>query len=170
MAGELRENVVGKDFGNQAHAFDVGEMLAIGGGDAGRFLAAMLESVEREIGFARGLRMAVDGYDATFFVELVRSREQGTGIRDQVCRFANLFGFVGHSINALKHQPAHGVTSLWRSASRAEAQRVRSSESGAEMKDSPSTLISRRLPPVVPMCAEKKLCWPAMASISERLL
>jgi hypothetical protein len=27
--------------------------------------------------------MAVDGDDAAFFVELVRSRDQGTGIRDQ---------------------------------------------------------------------------------------
>ena len=35
VAGELGENIVSEDFRNQAHAFDVGEMLAVGGGDAG---------------------------------------------------------------------------------------------------------------------------------------
>jgi hypothetical protein len=31
----------------------------------------VLEGVERQIGFASGVRMAVDSDDATFFVELV---------------------------------------------------------------------------------------------------
>ena len=44
---------------------------AVGGGDAGRFLAAMLEGVEAEIGLAGGVGMAVDGDYAAFFVELV---------------------------------------------------------------------------------------------------
>ncbi len=60
--------------------------------------------------------------------------------------------------DALIKRLRHAGTSPWRLASRAEAQRVRSSASGAEMKDSPSTEISRRLPPVVPMRAERKLC------------
>ena len=34
-AGELGEDVVGEDFRDQAHALDVGEVLAVGGGDAG---------------------------------------------------------------------------------------------------------------------------------------
>ena len=71
VAGELGEHFVGEDFRDQAHALDVGEMLAVGGGDAGRFLAAMLEGVEAEIGLARGVGMAVDGDDAAFFAELV---------------------------------------------------------------------------------------------------
>ena len=70
-AGELGEHVVGKDFRDQAHAFDVGEALAVGGGDAGRFLAAMLQGVEAEVGLAGGVGVAVDGDDAAFFAELV---------------------------------------------------------------------------------------------------
>jgi len=35
MAGELGEHVVGEDLRHQAHAFDVGETRAVGGGDAG---------------------------------------------------------------------------------------------------------------------------------------
>ena len=54
-AGELGEDVVGKDLRDQAHALDVGEVLAVGGGDAGRFLAAVLQGVEAEIGLARGV-------------------------------------------------------------------------------------------------------------------
>ena len=45
--------------------------VAVGGSDAGRFLAAMLQSVEAEIGLARGVGMAVDRDDAAFFVKLV---------------------------------------------------------------------------------------------------
>ena len=85
VAGQLGENVVGKDFRDQAHALDVGKMRSIGGGDAGGFLTAMLESIERKIGFARGMRMAVDGDDAAFFVELVSFAKSGqwTVVSDQ---------------------------------------------------------------------------------------
>ncbi len=82
VAGELGEHIVGEDFRDQAHALDVGQMLAVGGGDAGRFLAAMLEGVEGEIGFARGVRMAVDGDDAAFFVEFVAGRGELRGRTD----------------------------------------------------------------------------------------
>ena len=70
-AGKLLEHVVGEDFRDEAHALDVGEVLAVGGGDAGGFLPAMLEGVEAEVGLAGGVGMAVDGDDAAFFVELV---------------------------------------------------------------------------------------------------
>jgi hypothetical protein len=50
---------------------------AVGGGDAGRFLAAVLQGIEAQIGFARGLRMVVDGDDAAFFVELVAGGAKG---------------------------------------------------------------------------------------------
>jgi hypothetical protein len=46
-------------------------MLAVGGGDAGRLLAAMLECVKAEIGLAGGLGMAVNGDDAALFVESI---------------------------------------------------------------------------------------------------
>ncbi len=55
---------------DQAHALDVGEVLAVGGGDAGRFLAAMLQGIEAEVGLARGVGMAVDGDYAAFFAQL----------------------------------------------------------------------------------------------------
>jgi hypothetical protein len=45
-------------------------VLAVGGGDAGRLLAAMLEGVERQIGLAGGVGMAVNGDYAAFFAEL----------------------------------------------------------------------------------------------------
>ena len=71
VAGKLGEDVVGEDFRDQAHALDVGEVLAVGGGDAGGLLPAMLESVEAEIGLAGGVGMAVDGDYAAFFAEFV---------------------------------------------------------------------------------------------------
>jgi hypothetical protein len=71
LAGQLGENVVGEDLRDQAHALDVGQMLAVGGGDAGRLLAAMLQGVEAEIGLAGGVGMAVDGDYAALFAELV---------------------------------------------------------------------------------------------------
>ena len=71
-AGKLGQHVVGKDLRDQAHAFDVGEMLAVGGGDARRLLSAMLQRVEAQVGLARGVGMAVDGDDAALFVEGVR--------------------------------------------------------------------------------------------------
>jgi hypothetical protein len=43
----------------------------------------MLQGIEAQIGLARCIRMAVNGDDSALFAELVKSREQGTGIRDQ---------------------------------------------------------------------------------------
>jgi hypothetical protein len=45
-------------------------MLAVGGSDARRLLAAMLEGVEGKIGLAGGVGMAVNGDYAAFFAEL----------------------------------------------------------------------------------------------------
>jgi hypothetical protein len=132
-------------------------MLAVGCGDAGGFLAAMLKSVEGEIGFACGVRMAVDGDDATFFAKLWVSAIPGLKIgncgtrsgsgqrtgdqRKSKCRSFDSFaiatslrmtvrggdtkgrGEIGDAFNSLEEQSAHAVTSLWRFASRAEAQR-----------------------------------------------
>ena len=146
VAGKLGEHIVGEDFRDQAHALDVGEMLAVGGGDAGRFLAAMLQGVEAEIGFARGVGMAVDGDDAAFFAQFVgRTRTRRGGSCDQWSVRSRLA--IQRSIRmtlncrrfALRtpwiEQPRHAETSSWRLASRAEAQsRAQISQSGAEMK------------------------------------
>jgi hypothetical protein len=67
VARELGEYVVREDFRDEAHAFDVGEALAIGGGDAGGFLTTMLERVEAEVGLTGGIVMSVDGDYAAFF-------------------------------------------------------------------------------------------------------
>jgi hypothetical protein len=46
-------------------------MRAVGGGDASRLLAAMLESVKAEIGLAGSVGVSVNGDDAAFFVESI---------------------------------------------------------------------------------------------------
>ena len=71
--GSLCEHFVGEDFRDQAHALDVGEVLAVGGGDAGGLLAAMLQRVEARVGLPRGVGMAVDGDHAALFAQLVGS-------------------------------------------------------------------------------------------------
>ena len=71
FAGQAGEHFVGEDVGDEAHALDVGEIGVVGGGDAGGLLSAMLEGVEREIGLAGGVGMAVDGDDSALFAEFV---------------------------------------------------------------------------------------------------
>ena len=48
--------------------------LAVGGDDAGRFLSAMLERVQAEVGELLRLGMGVDGDHATFVAKFVGSR------------------------------------------------------------------------------------------------
>jgi hypothetical protein len=57
-------------------------MLAIGGGDARRLLAAVLQRVEAEVGLTRGIGVAVNGDDAAFFVELIARGDKLQGLRD----------------------------------------------------------------------------------------
>src|ERR1035438_10229812 len=119
----------------------------------------MLQGIEAEIDLARRVGVPVDGDYAAFFAELVKDREKGTGIRDQGRSDragAELMRRVGNPGDALIKAPAHAVTSSWRVASSDPAQGLRRSASGAEMKGSPSTRISRRAPPVAPMGATKK--------------
>jgi hypothetical protein len=173
VAGKLGQHIVCENFRNQAHAFDVGKTMAVGGGNPGRFLAAMLQRIEAEVSFARGVGMAVDGDDAAFLVQFfgaARTANRRFAATLTALRISYSLRLVGEAGDPLKQQPAHAGTSSCRLASSADAQSVRSSVSGAEMKVSPSTRISSRLPPVVPMRAERKLYWLAMASISARLL
>ncbi len=71
VAGEPGENGVGEDLGDEAHALHVGDVVAVGGGDAGGLLPAMLEGVEAPVGEAGGVGVVVDGHDAAVFAELV---------------------------------------------------------------------------------------------------
>ena len=71
VAFEARDHIVGEDLGDEAHALNVRKVRAVCGGDAGGFLAAMLEGVEGEVGLAGCVGVIVDGDYATFFVELV---------------------------------------------------------------------------------------------------
>src|SRR5262249_23502880 len=51
-----------------AHALLADDLAVVGGRDAGRFLAAVLQRVQPEVGALRSLRMAVDGeYAALVF-------------------------------------------------------------------------------------------------------
>src|ERR1039458_8754761 len=120
----------------------------------------MLQRVKAEVGFASGVRRAVDGDDAAFFVELVdaaRTANHRFAAMPTARRSFHHLRLVGDAGDPLKQQPAHAGTSSCRLASSADAQSMRSSASGAEMKVSPSTMISSRLPPVVPMRAQRKL-------------
>ena len=68
IAFEARDDLVGENFRDQTHAFDVREVGAVGGGDAGGFLSAMLEGIKAEVDLAGSVGMAVDGDYAAFFV------------------------------------------------------------------------------------------------------
>ena len=66
-AGKARQHVRGEEVGDQPHAFVKFDPLTVGGRDARRFLAAMLQRVQAQVGELGGFRMAVDGHHATFF-------------------------------------------------------------------------------------------------------
>jgi hypothetical protein len=57
-------------------------MQTVGSGNAGGFLAAMLEGVKAEIGLARGIGMAMNGDYAAFLVQFVAAGDQLQGLED----------------------------------------------------------------------------------------
>ena len=63
-----------EDIGNQTHGLVLAQAFAVRGDDARRFLSAMLEGVESEIGELLRLGMGVDGDHATFFTKFVERR------------------------------------------------------------------------------------------------
>jgi hypothetical protein len=70
-AGKLGEYARLENFFDFAHrAMDV-QLFAVAGDDAGGFLAAMLESVETEIGEVGSFGMAENAEDTTLVVEMV---------------------------------------------------------------------------------------------------
>src|SRR3989442_1295626 len=57
---EASQNALAEDLGDVAHPAMGDQRLTIGGDDAGRLLAAVLQRVQREVGKGRGLGVAVD--------------------------------------------------------------------------------------------------------------
>jgi len=70
-AGKFCENAGLEDFFDFAHGAMELEFRAVARDDAGGFLAAMLQSVEAEVGEIRGFGMAEDAEHATVVVEMI---------------------------------------------------------------------------------------------------
>ena len=71
VAAEAIEGLVGEDVVHQAHGLVDADLRAVGGRDAGRLLAAVLERVEAEVGQPRRLGMAEDPEQAAVVPEMV---------------------------------------------------------------------------------------------------
>src|SRR5579872_2887547 len=71
VAGKPRQNLRLKNIGHQAHAFFEMQIAAVARNDACRFLPAMLQRVEAEVGHLRGLRVAEDAAHAAVVVKPV---------------------------------------------------------------------------------------------------
>jgi hypothetical protein len=82
-AGEFCEDGGHENFFDFAHGAMEIEIGAIARNDASRFLAAMLERVETEIGEIGGFGMAEDAKDAAFVVEVIVS--EGEFLRHFMC-------------------------------------------------------------------------------------
>ena len=70
-AGQARQHRGLEDFLHQAHALFEVQRGAVGGDDAGGFLAAMLQGVEAEIGELGGFGVAEDAADTAVIVKLI---------------------------------------------------------------------------------------------------
>ena len=77
-AGKASQDVGVEDVGDQAHRLVQLQLLAVGRGDARRFLPAMLQGVQAQVSELGRLRMAVDGHHATFFAKLVGCNIHGS--------------------------------------------------------------------------------------------
>src|SRR5262245_40535698 len=71
MAGQTAQALGAEDVGHPAHRLLQVERAAVGGRDARRLLAAVLERVETEIGDVGGLGMVPDPEEPALVVELV---------------------------------------------------------------------------------------------------
>jgi hypothetical protein len=65
------DNVFFENIGDQAHLAMGDERPPVGGYNAARFLAAVLESVQAQVHHIGRLRMAIDSHDGAFFVKFV---------------------------------------------------------------------------------------------------
>ncbi len=68
-----REDVMAEDIGNQPHRLVLAQIFTVGGNDARRFLSAMLQGVQAEVGEFLRLGVGVDGYNAAFIAKFVGS-------------------------------------------------------------------------------------------------
>src|SRR3954468_16228705 len=75
-SAQFCELLLGENVGNQAHGFVNVQGHAIRGHDSGRFLSAMLQGMQTEVGEGFGLRMGVDCYYATLIAKFVRFSHQ----------------------------------------------------------------------------------------------
>jgi hypothetical protein len=73
-----RQLLFREDVGDQAHRLVNMERQAIRGHDAGRFLPAVLQCMQAEIGERLRLRVRVDRHHATFVAKFVRFSHQPT--------------------------------------------------------------------------------------------
>ena len=71
MAGQLLERFFGECLVHVAHRFRQANLLAVGSGDAGALLTAMLQRIESEVREVRRLRMAEDAEDAAVVLKFV---------------------------------------------------------------------------------------------------
>ena len=71
-AGKVRQYGSGENISHQAHAFFQVQAYAVGGGNARRFLAPMLQGVEPQISYLGCFSVVVYRNDATFFTKLVQ--------------------------------------------------------------------------------------------------
>ena len=74
MASEpcsLRQDFLGKDVRDQPHGPVSAQRHAVGGDDARRLLAAMLQRVQAEVSKLLRLRMGVDRYHAALVMKFV---------------------------------------------------------------------------------------------------
>ena len=80
FAREFFSTLGREDISDMAHLSDTVNGAAIAGRDSGAFLSPMLQGVEAKIGQIRGFGMAVNGENATLFMELieVQVRHQAT--------------------------------------------------------------------------------------------
>ena len=71
VAGKVRDHFRRENLLHQAHGFVDVELRAVGGSDAGGFLAAMLQRVEAEVRHLGGFGMAEDAEHAAMIVEVI---------------------------------------------------------------------------------------------------
>ena len=71
MGFEVLDLAFIEDFGDEAHAGDAFDVMAVGNGDSGGFLAAVLLGVEAEVGAADAVGVTPEAEDAAFFLFFV---------------------------------------------------------------------------------------------------
>ena len=83
FAGQLVQHSGREDIGDMTHLADTVDGAAVAGRNPSAFLSPMLKSVQAEIGEIGGFGMAVNGENATLFVEFVevKVRHQATADR-----------------------------------------------------------------------------------------